>query len=59
MTNNVAVGDSISYHDMFGICDFVDTQYFVIKLASDYTTKAPVRVCVPWDSQYTVHPDGK
>ena len=52
---NVVEGDRVSYQDMFGVCDFVSKQYFVIKVAEANDTRGAVRVCVRWDSQYTVH----
>jgi len=52
---NVHEGDWVSYHDMYGICDFVSAQYFVIRIAEANDTRGSVRVCVRWDSSYTVH----
>ena len=52
---NVVEGDRISYGDMFGTVDFVSQQYFVIKVAEADDNHGAVRVCVNWDSQYTVH----
>ena len=56
MDLKVKEGVKVSYHDMFGEVVFVDTQYFVIKIAEHgHATGREVRVCVRWDSQYTVH----
>lgn len=52
---NVVEGDAVSYQDMFGKVDFVSEYYFVIRIAEADDTHGAVRVCVNWDSQYTVH----
>lgn len=52
---NVHEGDWVSYHDMYGICDFVSKQYFVIKIAEPNDKHGAVRVVVNWDSSYSVH----
>ena len=51
----VSEGVWVSYQDMYGVCDFVSQQYFVIKIAEPNDTHGAVRVCVNWDSSYTVH----
>ena len=52
---NVSVGNWVSYHDMYGQVDFIDTRYFVIKIKEAYDNRGAVRVVVNWDSSYTVH----
>ena len=51
----VSEGVWVSYQDMYGVCDFVSQQYFVIKIAEPNDTHGAVRVVVNWDSSYTVH----
>ena len=51
----VSEGVWVSYQDMYGVCDFVSQNYFVIKIAEPNDTHGAVRVCVNWDSSYTVH----
>lgn len=51
----VTKGVWVSYHDMYGQVDFVDEGYFVIKVKEAYDNRGAVRICVHWDSQYTVH----
>jgi len=52
----VEVGDKVSYHDMFGHVAFVDVNYFCLQILDEgYCSGTPVRVCVRYDSQYTVH----
>ena len=56
MNSKVKEGVKVSYHDMFGEVVFVDSPYFVIKIAEHgYSTGRDVRVCVRWDDLYTVH----
>lgn len=52
---NVNLGDWVSYHDMYGQVDFLDSRYFVIKIKEAYDKRGAVRVCVGWDSSYSVH----
>ena len=52
---DVSVGDWVSYHDMYGQVDFIDTRYFVIKIKEAHDNLGAVRVVVNWDSSYTVH----
>ena len=52
---NVSVGNWVSYHDMYGQVDFIDTRYFVIKIKEAHDNRGAVRVVVNWDSSYTVH----
>jgi len=56
MDSKVKEGVKVSYHEMFGEVAFVDPNYFCLQIADEgYCSGRPVRVCVPWDSQYTVH----
>lgn len=51
----VSEGVWVSYHDMYGICDFISENYFVIRIAEPNHNHGAVRVVVNWDSSYTVH----
>lgn len=51
----VEIGDIVEYGTDIGMVDFISNDYFTILVKKGEIRQRDVRVCIRWDSSYSVH----